>query len=798
MKRLLAGVYMMLLLLPVVAPSAAAAEPRPGDPLWVRTLPGIAIDIAWSPDGELIAVAQGVTYTVDVYDKTGSLVWSLTGRSAPKAVAWRPDGEVLAVAYSRELILYDPDTHGIVAQRKFDSTITSIAWSPDSSYLALTTEAGGVWVFDSVGEPVYYLTGPNTPATASAWTPDSRFLLVGDGMGQVIVYDITSPFEFKRFNPLGEAVTSIAVSPEGIVAVSSRSKTLLGTVSLDGDLLITTSVPYGAVSGASWSPDGEALALPDGGRVVVIGSDGAYKGIVPGAGDYPVYDVAWNPVDYSLLAVSGYYVGTGDSKLALVYSGALYTLTVEDPVVAVCRLQHCGTRLTVAAWEKTLEFNVTLPAREWPSMDPVNATLTLTIEAHPFETRTITVNAEFIAASPSIRVPGDMGLLLLFKAPDAQATLRRGEVEADIEGIATLAPPGGYELVLSLEPPPDWLGPAWALTKKMQVSIPAGGSVVLDYSWYSIPNVTASLRVETEPGTLLTLRFRNDTVQAIVESTSRTYTVPTGSYVVSLQLPSSSDVLVESPDYLAVDLPVTLYPGDLLHVTLHYMDLLGRITVEAPEATMIRVYASWAQEPVATAVSQGAPLAWWAQPGTYSIHYTIPAPEGWLGPQPPSGASNVTVVAGATVTVSLYEDPDLQEFLSLLASSATIRVSAPEGYTVVVDYDNRSVAVEPGAVLVAPPGNYTFVLLASDGRTVVDEEKITVRGPANITVELAPPEESGPGQAPVQPPPESEGGRSVPKAALLALALIPVVAGLAGYFLLIRRRRAPAGGAEYW
>ena len=796
MKRALALALAVLALASTIPP-ATAAEPRPGEPLWVRALDGIVVDLDWSPDGELLAVAQGQTWVVDVYDTTGTLQWRLQGKQAPRLVAWSPEGGLLAVAYGRELVVYNVETRGIVAQRKFNFTVTSLSWSPTGDYLALTTEGGEVWVFDRAGEPAYLLTGPNTPTTTSAWTPDGRFLLVGDGTGQVIVYDMTRPFEFKRFNPLGEAVTSIAVSPEGVVAVSSRSKTLLGTVTVDGVLSLTISVSYGASSQASWSPDGEALALPDNGQVVVVGPDGSYKGTVPGAGEYPVSSVAWNPVEYALLAVAGYSIESGDSRLALVYSGALYTLEAADPVVSLCRLGSCGQRLTVAAWEKTVEVNVTLPAREWPGMEQVNATLTITLEAHPFETRTITVDAWYIASSPEIRVPGGKGLLLLFRAPDATAVLEGKTGEAALEGIATLAPPGDYTLVLSLEEPPGWLGPQWALTRRIPVTIPAGGAVVLNYTWYTVGNVTATLQVETEPGTLLALRFKNDTVQTIVESRSKAYTVPTGSYVVSLQLPTAGNVLVASPEYLAVDKPVTLYPGDVLHIALHYGDLLGRLRVEAPAGTRLEITPPWSQTPTVTAESQGAPLEWWAQPGGYRILYTVTAPEGWLGPEPPSGEVNVTVETGATARVSLYDDPRLQEFLSLLDSSARITVDAPAGYTVIVEYDNKTLEVEPGSTLVAPPGNYTFTLLAGDGKTVLDTEKVRVEGPGEITVKLQPPAQTRPGPVNPQPPP-GETGRRVPLPAIIALALVPVIAGVAAYFLLVRRRQAGVGGGGYW
>ena len=145
------------------------------------------VNISWSPHGNLIALvlAQGrYSRRVEVWSTdNGTSVWSAEAGSNydafPVQVAFNPDGSLLAVPNDASLRIYDASTGGL--SYKLESELKSwrvhyraVAFSPDGQRLAACCEVGNLNIWDTSN---WQIEGTRTVNTSSlAWSPDSRWL----------------------------------------------------------------------------------------------------------------------------------------------------------------------------------------------------------------------------------------------------------------------------------------------------------------------------------------------------------------------------------------------------------------------------------------------------------------------------------------------------------------------------------------------------------------------------------------------------------------------------------------------
>jgi WD40 repeat protein len=187
---------------------------------WAATLDDYAIDLAWSPDGALLAAASAAG-GITLYDAaTGAakhalaghedgancLAWSadgilatggqdgfvrfwnaLTGAQTAgvklgsawvEHLAWRPDGTLLFAAAGRKLVALRPD--GSIAHTFADApkTISAVAWRPDGGACA-TACFGHVVVWDAATFAAQKEFPYGNAILALTWSPDGRWLVAG-------------------------------------------------------------------------------------------------------------------------------------------------------------------------------------------------------------------------------------------------------------------------------------------------------------------------------------------------------------------------------------------------------------------------------------------------------------------------------------------------------------------------------------------------------------------------------------------------------------------------------------------
>lgn len=146
-------------------------------------------DIAWSPDGSKLATGhRRIARIWDVNSAELLHTWGpqLIGENNC-SVTWSPTGTQLLVGCERFLTILDPSNGEVL--REFESVtggtfggyyMRCVAWSPDSTLLAVGRENGSISILDATnGYRLYHLTGHINPVVSLAWAPDGKRLSSG-------------------------------------------------------------------------------------------------------------------------------------------------------------------------------------------------------------------------------------------------------------------------------------------------------------------------------------------------------------------------------------------------------------------------------------------------------------------------------------------------------------------------------------------------------------------------------------------------------------------------------------------
>jgi WD40 repeat protein len=227
--------------------------------------------LAVSPNGKYLA-SNGGGAASRLWDvATGQPVFSLDDPGVVHEVAFSPDGTVLAGAAENHVRLWSTVTGKVVRDLDgFDESATTLAFSPDASQLATASSTGlTVWIWRmSDGEPILLIPDALDGCTVEsmAFHPQGRLLAVGgiDWMatggsdGAVSVWDLEERAEIAVF--LG-GTTSLAFHPSGErVASTSLDQSIFIWNLQSQEIQAELTGHDNAVRCVAYSPDGRWLA----------------------------------------------------------------------------------------------------------------------------------------------------------------------------------------------------------------------------------------------------------------------------------------------------------------------------------------------------------------------------------------------------------------------------------------------------------------------------------------------------------------------------------------------------------
>jgi WD40 repeat protein len=210
--------------------------------------------VAWSPDGKRAASA-GADATVQVWTaRTGKPVLAYEGHSDyVRAVGWSPDGKRIASASDDTTVQVWAARTGkrLLTYEKHGDYVRAVGWSPDGKQIASASDDGTVQVWSALdGEGQGWFRAETGKITALAWSPGCGVLALGGDDGVVQVWEVAE--KRLRFAQRGHAgaITAIAWSPDSKRIASAAPD---GAVHLwdarTGQRLLTHQ---GASAGAFW------------------------------------------------------------------------------------------------------------------------------------------------------------------------------------------------------------------------------------------------------------------------------------------------------------------------------------------------------------------------------------------------------------------------------------------------------------------------------------------------------------------------------------------------------------------
>jgi hypothetical protein len=268
---------------------------------------GAITTLSWSPDGQQI-VSAAFSQEVSIWDATtGRVLQTAEQYTQINAVAWAPNGRQIAVGISGptenqapNVFLTTPATlQPQMSLQADDGLVWSVAWSPDSTRLAVATIRVQVWEA-TTGKVLWTTSGF---AWRVAWSPDGAYLATADSDGTCQVWETSSGRLLMTYRGHTDAVNAIAWSPDSrLLASGGDDATVHVWEALTGRQVyayLGHRSPFlgpTSVDTVAWSPNGQRIASSGiDGAIHVWGATTGERVFVYAGQEGPVNVVAWSP-----------------------------------------------------------------------------------------------------------------------------------------------------------------------------------------------------------------------------------------------------------------------------------------------------------------------------------------------------------------------------------------------------------------------------------------------------------------------------------------------------------------------
>ena len=185
---------------------------------------GTVFEVAFSPDGQTIAVAS--TVEVRLYNVSLGSVRLVEAPSKVLSVAFSPDGQTLASGSDDKTVRLWRVADGALLRSLPEHTgiVWSVAFSPDGQTLASGSSDKTVRLWQVAdGAPLRSLTAHTSFVSSVAFSPDGQTLASGSHDNTIHLWRVADGAPLRSLTGHTQQVTSVAFSPDGQTLASGSS-----------------------------------------------------------------------------------------------------------------------------------------------------------------------------------------------------------------------------------------------------------------------------------------------------------------------------------------------------------------------------------------------------------------------------------------------------------------------------------------------------------------------------------------------------------------------------------------------
>ena len=228
---------------------------------WAAGLDDYAIDLAWSPDGSLLAVASAAG-GITLYDTaTGAVKQALAGHgNGANTLAWMPKAGRIVPDEPHSPSAHPEDSPYLLATGGQDGFVR--CWDAATGRQTAEAKLGNAWVEHLVWRPGAGRTVPDEPRSPSAHPEDSPYLFAAAGKKLVALKPDGSVAH--TFPDAPKTISALALSPGPAMGATAPvlAAAYFGGVCLwhSETFAADKELPYAnAILALTWSPDNRWL-----------------------------------------------------------------------------------------------------------------------------------------------------------------------------------------------------------------------------------------------------------------------------------------------------------------------------------------------------------------------------------------------------------------------------------------------------------------------------------------------------------------------------------------------------------